>query len=142
MTRNAFLPVLTSLLVGLAGCSSSSQPTAGSGPTKADELREVGGLISAYTGEHKRGPTKLADLSRYELGYPLGYQAVKTGDVVVVWGAKMTIEEGGGGGGGTTDVVAYEKKVPTEGGSVLLQNGTVKEMTAVEFAAAPKAGKK
>jgi hypothetical protein len=29
--------------------------------------------------------------------------------------------------------------VPAEGGWVLLQNGTVKEMTAAEFAAAPKA---
>jgi hypothetical protein len=38
-------------------------------------------------------------------------------------------------------VVAYEKKVPTEGGHVLLQDGTVKQMTAAEFQSAPKAKK-
>ena len=38
-------------------------------------------------------------------------------------------------------VVAYEKQVPTDGGYVLLSAGSVKKMTAEEFAAAPKAGK-
>ena len=38
-------------------------------------------------------------------------------------------------------VVAYEKDAPTNGGYVLLSAGSVKKMTASEFAAAPKAGK-
>jgi hypothetical protein len=121
-----------------AGCSSQSSPT-GAGPDKGEVMREVGGLVSAYTGEFRKGPQKLADLARYEPGFPLGFEAVKSGEVVVVWGARMTIEEGGGTNTGTTDVVAYLKKVPAEGGPVLLQNGTVKEMTPGEFASAPKA---
>jgi hypothetical protein len=124
------------LAVALAGCSSPS-PTAKT-PSNNDVMLEVGGLIGAYTGEFKKGPSKAADLARYETGFPLGYQAVKSGDVVVVWGAKIVIEEGGGPVGGT-DVVAYEKKVPAEGGSVLLQNNTVKQLTPAEFQAAPKA---
>ena len=39
-------------------------------------------------------------------------------------------------------VVAYEKKVPDEGGYVLLQNGNVVKMTVAEFKSAPKAGPK
>jgi hypothetical protein len=124
------------LVVALGGCS--SKPDAPAAPPKSDALQEVGGLIGAYAGEFKKGPTKVADLARYENGFPLGYQAVKSGDVVVVWGAKIVIEEGSGPVGGT-DVVAYEKQVPTEGGAVLLQNNTVKQMTAAEFQAAPKA---
>jgi hypothetical protein len=120
-----------------AGCSSGGGST-GAGPDKADTLREVGGLVSSYTGEYRRGPQKVADLARYEAGYPLGYEAVKSGEITVVWGAKMVVEEGGGSTG-TTDVVAYQKKVLAEGGLVLLQNGTVKEMSADEFRSAPKA---
>jgi hypothetical protein len=40
-------------------------------------------------------------------------------------------------GGG--EVIAYEKVAPTDGGYVLLTTGEVKEMTAAEFQAAPKA---
>ena len=40
------------------------------------------------------------------------------------------------------EIVAHEKNAPAEGGYVLLQDGSVKTMTAAEFAAAPKAGKK
>jgi len=66
-----------------------------------------------------------------------GFVSQYTGDVVVVWGAKMAGE--GSSGSGTGEVIAYEKKVPTEGGFVLLTSGTVKQMTADEFKAAPKA---
>jgi len=132
--------VLVLILVpvaALAGCSSQKPAVGTSGPDETEILREVGGLISIYSGANRRGPAKLTDLTQYEQGYPLGYQAVRSGDVVVLWGGTVA----GEGGGGSEDVVAYEKKVPADGGHVLLQNGKVKEMTAAEFAAAPKAGK-
>ena len=37
------------------------------------------------------------------------------------------------------EVAADEKDTPTSGGYVLLSNGEIKQMTAAEFAAAPKA---
>ena len=43
---------------------------------------------------------------------------------------------------GSNKVVAYDKQAETAGGLVLLQDGTVKQMTADEFKAAPKGGKK
>lgn len=123
-----------------AGCSSSAT-NAPAGSDNRAVVGEVGGLLGAYTGEFRKGPQKLADVARYENGYPLGFEAVKSGEVVVVWGARVTVEEGGGVDPNATGVAAYEKKVPADGGFVLLQNGTVKEMTAAEFAAAPKATK-
>src|SRR5262245_38362913 len=137
MTRFRLPAVLVAAAV-LAGCSSSNTGSGGAaGPTKADHLQEVGGMIALYSGEFHRAPSKVADLAKYEPGYPLGYAALKAGEVVVLWGATVA----GEGGGGTDHVVAYEKKTPAEGGAVLLQNGKVKQMTAGEFAAAPKAGK-
>src|SRR5262245_57295670 len=102
---------------------------------QAAALNEVADLLRATTGPDGRGPAKVADLSRMEQLYPRGYQAVKSGDVVVVWGAKMP----GEGNPGTDAVIAYEKKTPTEGGYVLLQNGTVKEISADAFNSYPKA---
>jgi hypothetical protein len=133
MTRLAAL----GLLAAIAGCSSTDPGAAsGQGPDREAVLHEVGGLLRTVAGEGGRPPRKAADLARSEAGFPLGYQAVQAGEVVVVWGARMA---GEGDSGASRDVIAYEKNVPAEGGWVLLQNGTVKQMTAAEFAAAPKA---
>ncbi|MDY3556677.1 hypothetical protein R5W24_005847, partial [Gemmata sp. JC717] len=121
------------LLLGvfaLIGCSESSRSVTDSPGTDAT-LREVGGMIQLYSGEHKKGPKKPTDFAKYENGYPLGYQAVQSGEVVVVWGAKVGGE--GEAASGPADVIAYEKKSPTEGGWVLLQNLKTKQMTAEEF---------
>lgn len=95
-------------------------------------------MLILLSGEKGRGYANTAELAHYEHGHPLGYQAVKAGEIVVVPGATMP---GEGDKGGTTAIVAYEKDVPTQGGHVLLNNGTVKRMTADEFRTAPKMGK-
>lgn len=84
-----------------------------------------------------QGPTKLADLDRFQGQFDLGYQAVKSGEVVVVRGAGMKGEGEAAGGGG--EVIAYEKDAPTKGGYVLFNSGAVKNLPAAEFTAAPKA---
>src|SRR5262249_25450820 len=122
------------ILLGITGCSSSNNPN--EQPGSADALRELATILPLYSGQHKHGPTKASDLASYEAGAPLGYRAVVAGDVVGVWGATMP---GEGEGGGTDAVVAYEKKTPTEGGAVLLQNGQIRQMTVDQFQAAPKA---
>ncbi|QJW94053.1 hypothetical protein [Frigoriglobus tundricola] len=137
MTTVRFL--LPAVALGLAlftGCSGSSE-RAGPGPDPAAPLREVGDLLRAAAPVPGRGPAKLADLTRLEPVYPQAYQAVKSGEVVVVWGAAMKGEGEVGKGGG--EVIAHQKAVPTEGGHVLLNTGEVKQMTADEFKAAPKA---
>ena len=66
------------------------------------------------------------------------YDSVKSGDVVVLWGTPM---QGEGDSGKGEVLMAYEKKVPTDGGYVLLSAGTVRRMSAADFAAAPKTKK-
>jgi hypothetical protein len=126
------LRVFLLLVVLLAGCSSARKGGASSAPTREDELREVATMLTLLGGSGK-GYSKPADLAAFEAGCPLGYQAVRTGAIVIVPGASRP---GEGDKGGTDAVVAYEKAVPTEGGLVLLHNGKVKSMTAAEFVAA------
>src|SRR5262245_31037702 len=134
MTSVRCAAVAAGLLV-LVGCS--SRPGGAGGPEGAAQtvLSEVNDLL--HTGDHP--PSKLSDLDKRRSLFPKGYDAIKSGEVVVLWGAPM---QGEGQVGKNEAVAAYEKNVPTEGGFVLLSAGTVKRMTAEEFAAAPKAGKK
>jgi hypothetical protein len=131
-----FRTALVLFVAALAGCSKvPSNENAGSG--KETAIVEVAGLLRTASGEGGQAPKKPADLAKYEAGYPFGYAAVKSGDVVVVWGAKMAGE--GEVDSAPANVIAYEKQAPSEGGLVLLQNGKVSQMSAAEFASAPKA---
>lgn len=115
-----------------AGCS--SQP-AEEVPPAVGELQQLYGLLHAAAGATGRVPTQLTDLGRYQKMYSHGYEAVKSGNIVVLWGAPLKGEEDMGK---DEAVLAYEKDVPTNGGHVLLSAGTIKKMTAAEFQAALK----
>lgn len=119
----------------VAGCS--SRKSGDMNPTRTDELQQVANMLREHHASFNRGPANAADLARFQNDFPFGYNQVKSGEIVVVWGATM----GGEGGGGSDGVIAYEKKAPGEGGMVLLANGTVKQMSAAEFNSAPKATK-
>jgi hypothetical protein len=121
----------------LAGCSSSRPPAEDDAAVTV--LREVNTLLRGAAGATGHPPTRLAELDKYQMMFTRGYAAVKSGEVVVLWGAPL---KGEGEAGRDEAVVAYEKHVPKDGGYVLLSAGTVKKMTAEEFHAAPKAGKK
>jgi hypothetical protein len=127
----ALLPLLG------AGCSGSGGG-GGSGQTAQEAvLYEVAGMLRGATRPDGRGPAALADLKGSQSLFPHGYQAVKSGDVVVVWGAGVKGEGEAASKGG--DIVAYEKDAPANGGYVLLTSGEVKKMSASEFQSAPKA---
>lgn len=138
--RFALLLVTLGPVFAATGCSSSG----GQGPEQTPEqqvLAEVADMLRATTQPNGRGPTKLADLNAVKSLYTRGYDAVKSGQVVVLWGTNSMKGEGDIAKGGG-EVVAYQKDVPTSGGFVLLSSGEIKKMTAAEFGAAPKAGKK
>ena len=122
-------------LVLLAGCGPR---TVGDAPT-TPALPEVSDLLRAAAGAAGRPPANLSDLDGYKEMFPQGYEAVQSGNIVVLWGAPM---KGEGEAGKDETVVAYEKAVPTDGGFVLLSSGTIKKMTAAQFNAAPKGGAK
>jgi hypothetical protein len=128
--------VIAAGLSMVAGCS-SRPPEAGAPQYLL--LQEVNDLLHAAAGATGRPPARLADLNRYQTMFPRGYAAVKSGQVEIVWGAVL---KGEGAVGKDEAVVAYEKSVPSDGGYVLLSAGTVRKMTAAEFAAVPKGAKK
>ena len=119
-------------VVWFAGCSGNApQPTDPATAQKLGELEEIYSLISLYSDQAGKAPAAPKDLAQFENAYPLGYEQIRSGRAVVLWGARPNPN--------ATAVLAYAKDVPGQGGAVLLQNGRVQQMTAAEFAAAPKA---
>ena len=112
-----------------AGCG-ESKPVASTTPNK-DALAEIGQMLKSLADEGRKPPTKLAELEPVEPMLPMAATMLRDGTLVYLWGAAYAADG--------DKVAAYEKKVPTEGGLVLLQSGKVKEMSAGEFASAPKA---
>src|SRR5687767_12141640 len=139
MTRRLSAMLTVFLLALGVGCSG---PGGGGGEQVPQEgtLQEVADILRASTRPDGRGPARATDLDQFQSVYSRGYQAIKSGDVVVLWGGGMKGE--GEAAKGSGEVVAYEKGVPTDGGYVLLTSGEVKKMSASEFSAAPRAGKK
>jgi hypothetical protein len=125
--------VLVAVVAGLAGgCGCSNSAKVGSDDGRA-ALTELGQMLKDLASEGRKPPARAADLEAVEPMIPVAGPSIRSGELVYVWGA--------GYAAGGNQVVAYEKKVATEGGYVLLQDGTVKQMTADEFKGAPKAGK-
>ena len=134
MTRS--IGLLASIMF-LIGCSASNpKPGAGAGATRADELREVGGLAGAHSAKGRKVAPTLGELTGYEQSFPLAVKVIRSGEVVVVWGTVPAGEGEVAAGRGGTGLVAYEKKAETAGGWVLLQNGEVKELSASDLATA------
>jgi hypothetical protein len=129
------LRALLTVLALSAGCGHG-----GSGPPPGPELfqhtalQEVGDLFRLHALDTKKPPARLADLARYKMGMPTGYQEVDNGNIIVSWGTPLSDTA-------AATVLAYEKAAPDAGGFVLMQDGkTIKKLTAEEFKAAPKAG--
>jgi hypothetical protein len=138
MTKS-FLVIL-GLAVLAGGCEPSYRPV-----TQEEGqqflLTQVGELCRLYQGGRNKPPAKLADLASFSSMASGGYGALKSGRVVLRYGATLpnTNEEPGEGPG--DEVLAYFAGVPEAGGKVLMLNRSVKTMTAGEFNAAKKAGR-
>jgi hypothetical protein len=133
ISRVGVMAVVAFMIAPVAGgCGGGPQS---SGPSSAkDKLEEVAQMLKTVAADKQGPPAKPADLAAVDPYLPTSASDLRSGELVYLWGA--TLSPGG------TAVVAYEKKAPTDGGWVLLQDGTVKQMTAQDFQAAPKAGKK
>jgi hypothetical protein len=122
------------ILVGLAaGCGSSSNTAGNVEQGNRTALEELGQTLKSLAAEGRKPPAGLPQLEPLEPLMAVAGPAIRSGAVIYVWGA--------GYDAAGTQIIAYEKKAPTDGGLVLLQDGTVKEMKAAEFQAAPKATK-
>ena len=133
MYRNMFAVLVTAGIGLTAGCSRDPK-----GPGTADEgyrasLEELGETLKTLANEGRKPPARMADLEPIEPMMAVAGPAIRSGDVVYIWGA--------GYAAGSSQVIAYEKKTPSEGGYVLIQDGSVKKMSADEFKSAPQAKK-
>jgi hypothetical protein len=132
-SRRIGLPlVLGFVLTVTGGCGGGGKSV--HNPTEKELLQEVAQMLQTVKSDRTKPPGRLADLGAVEPMLPMSAQAIRSGDIVYVWGTGLST-----GGNASSAVVAYEKKVPAEGGWVLTQDGTVKKMTANEFKSAPKA---
>lgn len=128
------------LALGLVGCNSATSVDAGPAAQSKIALQEAGELYRLFVATKQKAPTGIESFRGSQAIAPIGYQAIKDGSIVVRWGTvlKDTSEEGSNDS--AEKVLAYEKAVPDQGGQVLMENRTVRTMTAAEFQAAPKAG--
>jgi hypothetical protein len=134
----AFLPILLTAALGLAaGCG---EPTSLGGDYEPTEdagerymLTSVGEMLTYRALDTSKPPKGPADLASQEPVNSAAFKQVKSGDIVVVWGANPQQ-------GADDKILAYQKATPDAGGLVLMLDGTtVKRMTAEEFQAAPRA---
>ena len=127
------------LLLAFLGCGGSG----GAPPTPAvleeNALGEVGEMYRLYSADKKKPPASVADFTPMEMMSPAGVRAIRTGEIIVRFGATLPDTEEGVRGS-SDEVLAYLKTVPESGGQVLMLNREVKSMTAEEFKAAKLAG--
>lgn len=96
------------------------------------DLTDLGQMYDLHVKQVKRPPAKFDDLSAVTANPPT---SATDGRLRVFWGTPLSPSG--------TAVLAHETDAATKGGWVLLTDGkTVSKLTAAEFAAAPKAGKK
>lgn len=98
-----------------------------------DNLKAVGSLYRTYQSLQQKPPTKVAELKTYQEMAPAAFEAVRNGSIEVVWGTKLTDLNEDSSKDSADEVLAYEKKTPSEGGAVLMKNREVRQMTVDEF---------
>jgi hypothetical protein len=125
------------VLAGLCGASGCGSKPEAVPATAENELQEI---YRICRGGGKGGslavPKSLNQVlsGKFQNVYGLGVPALEDGHCVLIWGADpaKTPDQAG-------TVLGYEKETPSQGGYVLMMDGTVKKMTAEEFQAARKA---
>jgi hypothetical protein len=116
----------------LAACSRETPPPP---PPSAEEgLKQMAEVYRYIEYSKLPLPRRPEDFADYWDTMQAAFDRVQSGEFVVAWGIGRSTAPGTG-----QQILVYEKKAPADGGAVLLRDGTVKQMTATEFAAAPKA---
>jgi hypothetical protein len=129
---------LALLVAGCGGGSSGTIVTPEQGQTEL--LRQVGSTYLHHQLVMKKPPTRLADFGNVSAVAGNSIDAIRSGTVVVRYGATLTDTTEEGGQGSSDEVLAYEKQVPETGGLVLMLNRSTRKMTADEFKSAKLAG--
>ncbi len=138
MRRTVVLLSLAALAA--CGCGSTHQPLTPD-QEKAHTLLQVGEMVRSYQISKNKPPDRFADLGSVRAVAGNGYEAVRTGEVVLLYGTPLSDTNEEPGQSKSDEVLAYQKQVPESGGEVLMLDRSVRTMTADEFKAARKSGK-
>jgi hypothetical protein len=74
----------------LAGCGGGPENKAI--PSDVRGLMELGDAYLAYTRKNRRGPKSLKKLNVQGQRYPIAVEMIKSGDLIVQWGAPLSPE--------------------------------------------------
>ncbi len=123
----AVLPVVLAL-----GCSSNKLAPPGEADLQKAELNDIYDAYMEYAKGKNHGPERQSDLKSFETSHGMAYRVLTDGKYVLVWG--VTGKDAG-------TVLAYQKDAPTQGGAVLMVDGSVRTMSAAEVQAAVRTKK-
>jgi hypothetical protein len=103
---------------------------------RMNDMKMIGLAYHNFHDANNKPPSNAQDLLTIDPTVGPAVALIQSGEVIFIFDAKLSdmMQQGSG-----STVLAYEAKVPTAGGVVLLGDGSVKQMTAAEFQAAPKA---
>jgi hypothetical protein len=132
LTTSLCVVVLAGLV--LTGCGGVRN--AAKRAEESNHLKEIAIAYHNYNEEYKKGPSKAEDLAPY-VENPKAKQALLSGQFEIIWDVRIV--DVLRTGGTSTTVLAYAKDTPTSGGMVAMVDGSVRQMSAEEFKAAPKA---
>lgn len=130
--------MLVLVFLGLCvACGGVQQAAARS--KRMNEMKQLGLLYFNFSESHGGQPPKdIEEFQQAAAGDPDAMSVlnlIKSGQITFLYGARMQDMTQGT----SNTILAHEATVPANGGIVLMADGSVKQMTAAEFQAAPKA---
>jgi hypothetical protein len=118
--------------VAAGGCGRGAAPAGAPGPDAGlVDLRE---MLRQRKAAGQAVPASAADLRALDAAYPAAGRFIGSGVIEYVWGAGLA-----DGPDAASRLLAFETAAATAGGQVLTQDGTIRHVTADEFAALRKA---
>jgi hypothetical protein len=126
-TKSVLFTLSTGLVLLAFGCKGSDTKKAG----EERALIEIHEMYALFAKRNSGPPKQISDLvtKEFEISCPEGWRALKDGKYIGVYGVAGT---------DSSTLQAYAKDVPTQGGQVLMADGTIRTMTAEEFKTAKK----
>lgn len=122
----------------MPGCGGGGSQVAGT-PEESLMLQSFAEDYRIYSISKKQPPRKMADLEVLKTMAGPALAEVRSGNILVEWGATLPDTKEEPGQSSASEILAYGKGVPEQGGYVLHLDRTVSRLTAEEFKAAPKA---
>ena len=119
------------VLFGHIGCS--SKPAVGPDETTSSGFKDLWNAYRHYIESHNKPPARAGDLLKLSIAFPYVEQMLNERGILVQWNVNLLEQSK------EKSVLAYEQTAPTEGGFVLLTDGTVQKMNVADFNSASKA---